>query len=125
MLVLKRQLTATPIPVTKATNENEPNTTGVANGIAVTTGSISLYPNPVTEAKNVMIRFNKMDKGNYEVTIYGASGRKLLSKKIQDNGGNNLYSLRANPFWAAGVYTVTVLNEASKKVTVLKLVVSK
>jgi hypothetical protein len=125
MLVLKRQLTATPIPVTKATNENEPNTTGVANSMAVTTGSINLYPNPVTEAKDVMIRFNKMAKGNYEVTVYGANGQKLLSKKIQDNGGNNLYSLRANAFWAAGIYTVTVLNEDSKKLTVLKMVVSK
>lgn len=125
MLVLKRQLIATPIPVTKATNENEPNTIGIANSIAVTTGSISLYLNPVTEAKDVMIRFNKVDKGNYEVTVYGANGQKLLSKKIQHNGGNNLYSLRADAFWAAGIYTLTVLNEDSKKITALKLVVSK
>jgi hypothetical protein len=125
MLVLKRQLVATPIPVTKVTNENEPNTTGVANGIAATAGNISLYPNPVTEAKDVMIRFNKMDKGNYEVTVYDANGRKLLSKKIQDNGGNNLYLLRADAFWAAGIYTITVLNEDSKQIAMLKLVVSK
>jgi len=125
MLVLKRQLIATPIPVTKATYENEPNTTGIANSIAVTTGSISLYLNPVTEAKDVMIRFNKVDKGNYEVTVYGANRQKLLSKKIQHNGGNNLYSLRADAFWAAGIYTLTVLNEDSKKITALKLVVSK
>ena len=72
-----------------------------------------------------MIRFNKMDKGNYEVTVYDANGRKLLSKKIQDNGGNNLYLLRAGAFWAAGIYTVTVLHEDSKQIAMLKLVVSK
>jgi hypothetical protein len=126
MLVFNRQFHATPVPVSRIANEADPNTTGTAdNSITSIRSGISLYPNPVTEVKNAMIRFNKMDKGNYEVTVYNAKGEKILSQKIQHGGVNNFYSLQSNASWAAGVYTITVSNEDSKKSTTLKLVISK
>jgi hypothetical protein len=126
MLVFNRQFQATPMPVTRITNESNPNTTGVDdNSIASAASSVSVYPNPVMEIKNAMIKFNKMDKGDYEVIVYDAKGEKILSQKIQHDGGNNLYLLRSNASWAAGVYTITVSNEDSKKNTTLKLVISK
>jgi hypothetical protein len=84
-----------------------------------------LYPNPVREVKNAMLRFNKMSKGMYEVMVYDANGQKLLSQEIQHDGDNNLYSLQSNASWAAGVYTITVSNEDSKNSITLKLIVSK
>lgn len=124
MLVLHRQFIATPVPVTK-TNQSDPNITGVANSMTSAASGISLYPNPVTEAKKVMIRFNKMSKGNYEITVHDINGRKLLSEKIQHDGSNNFYSLNADASWATGAYTVTILNEDSKEIATLKLIVSK
>jgi hypothetical protein len=126
VLVFNRQFQTAPVPVTRITNEANPNTTGVAyNSIPSMVSSVSLYPNPVTEAKNAMIRFNRMDKGNYDVTIYDAKGEKILSQRIQHDGSNNFYSLQSDASLTAGVYSITVLNEVSKKSTTLKLVVSK
>jgi hypothetical protein len=126
MLVFNRQFQATPMPVTRITNASNPNTTGVDdNSITSAASSVSVYPNPVIEIKNAMIKFNKMAKGDYEVIVYDAKGEKILSQKVQHDGGNNLYSLRSNASWAAGVYTITVSNEDSKKNTTLKLIISK
>jgi hypothetical protein len=121
MLVFNRQYQATPVPFPGI----QKNVAVVTNSIASTASGISLYPNPVTQAKDVMIRFNKMGEGNYEVTVYDAKGQKVLSQKIQHDGGNNQYALRSDALWAAGVYTIIVLQEDPKKTVTLKLVVGK
>jgi len=124
MLVFKRRIERTPRPV-PGTPHLDTGTATVIDGITSTESSISLYPNPVREVKNAMLRFNKMSKGMYEVMVYDANGQKLLSQEIQHDGDNNLYSLLSNASWAAGVYTITVSNEDSKKSITLKLIVSK
>ena len=125
IVVFNRQFQGTPVPVPGIPHPFNTNDTSVANDLASTESSVSVYPNPVMEIKNAMLRFNKMSKGNYDVTVYDAKGQKLSSQKIQHDGGNNLYSLQSNASWAAGVYTITVLNEDSGRSVTLKLVVSK
>jgi hypothetical protein len=124
MLVFKRQFTGTPVPVTKAVNESDPNITGNTNSIAATTGSANVYPNPANTDK-VMLQFGNMEKGKYEVTVYSTKGQKLSSRKIEYIGGTNVYTLPLNPSWTAGVYTINIANEDSKKAINLKLVISR
>jgi hypothetical protein len=124
MLVFKRQFTGTPVPVTKVVNESDPNTTGNTNSIAATAGNVNVYPNPASTDK-VTLQFGNMEKGNYEVTVYSPKGQNLSSRKIEYSGGTNVYTLTLNPSWAAGVYTINIANEDSKKAVNLKLMISR
>jgi subtilisin-like proprotein convertase family protein len=124
MLVFKRQFTGTPVPVTKVVNESDPNTTGNTNSFAATAGNVNVYPNPASTDK-VTLQFGNMEKGNYEVTVYSPKGQKLSIRKIEYSGGTNVYTLPLNPSWAAGVYTINIANEDSKKAVNLKLVISR
>jgi hypothetical protein len=124
MIVLNRQFIGTPVPVTKVINQENPNTSGVANSIAVKASGVAVYPNPVNTNK-VTLEFNDMDKGKYEVTIYSPGGQKLANRKIEHNGGNNTYPLPLNPSWSAGIYTISITNEDQKKAINLRLVIGK
>jgi len=125
MLVFNRQFQSTPVPVPWVPHQFSTNDTNVANNNVSSESGVSVYPNPVTEFKNAMLRFNKIDKGNYTVMVYDAKGQKLLSQEIQHDGGNNLYQLQSDASWAAGVYNITVSNTESGKSTTLQLIVSK
>jgi hypothetical protein len=124
MIVFNRIFTGTPVPVTKVVNQENPNTSGVANSIAVKATGVAMYPNPVNTNK-VTLEFNNMDKGKYEVMLYSPEGQKLASRKIEHNGGNNIYPLPLSPSWSAGIYTVSIVNEDPKKTINLRLVISK
>jgi hypothetical protein len=125
MLVFNKQLGTIPVPVTRAENQKDPNTTGISASVSFVKGSISLTPNPVTTAKNAMLRFSNITKGEYEIVVYDAKGQKLANKKIQHNGSTNVYNLPSGPSWASGVYIVTVINETSKQIAKIKLVISR
>jgi len=124
MIVFNHQFIGTPVPVTKVVNQENPNTTGVANSVAVRATGVAMYPNPVNTNK-VTLEFNDMDKGKYEVTVYSPGGQKLASRKIEHNGGNNMYPLPLNPSWSAGVYTISIAGEDQKKAINLRLVIGK
>ncbi len=117
MLVFNKQYSAIAVPVTKAVNQNNPDETGSANSLAATAtgaGAVTVYPNPVSTQK-VMLRFNGMDKGSYEITVYSPKGEKLASHKIDHNGSNNIYPLALNASWVNGVYTICIKTSNSKK----------
>jgi hypothetical protein len=122
MLVFDRQFTATPVPVTKTVNEDNPDITGISKS-AAKTGNVILYPNPVTNGK-ATLQFSGMDKDNYAVTIYNANGQKLENYSIQHEGGNGVYSLLIPTGWPGGLYTVNVIEENLKKTINLKLVIN-
>ena len=124
MLVFKRQLNATGIPVTKLVNQSDPGITGVANSVAEITEKIGLYPNPATGDKT-LVEFSNMSKGDYEVVIYNAKGEKLSEQIVQNAGGHVNYAIALRSSWAAGVYTVDVVDKNSKKSTHLKLLISR
>jgi hypothetical protein len=124
MIVFNHQFIGIPVPVTKAVNELNPNTTGVGNSIAVKATGVAMYPNPANTNK-VTLEFNNMDKGKYEITVYSPGGQKLASRKIEHNGGNNIYPLPLNPSWAAGIYTISIAGDDPKKAINLRLVIGK
>ncbi len=126
MLVYNRQFTATPVPITKAVNQNNPNETGSANSLAATAlRQVTIYPNPVSTQK-AMLRFNGMNKGNYEITVYSPKGEKLASHKINHDGSNNIYPLSLDASWANGVYSISILSSDNlTNITHLKLIIAK
>jgi len=123
MLVLNRQLAATPAGVTKIINQADPGVTGVTNSITAKAGNVAIYPNPVTNGKAIL-QFNNMDKGSYEVMLYNATGQKLTGYQIQHSGGNNVYSLMLNK-WQVGIYSLVIINKNSGKLINLQLQISK
>jgi hypothetical protein len=125
MLVFNKQLGTIPVPVTKATNQEDPNTSGISASVDFSNGKISIMPNPVTTAKNAMLRFNNIPKGEYEIVVYDAKGQQLATKKILHNVNTATYNLPAGPSWASGVYIVNVVNENSKQSAKIKLVISR
>ncbi len=120
MLVINKQLSASPLAVAKILNQSSPAVKGVANSVAAA-GNVTLYPNPVTKGTNASLRFNNMDKGSYEVAVYNLNGQKLSSRTIQYNGGNSVYALPADPSWLYGIYTLRITNSTSKKIMNLRM----
>jgi hypothetical protein len=124
MLVFKRILPFTPIPVTKVINQADPGITGNANSIAGTTASVSIHPNPVTMGEKVIMQFSNMNKGKYEITVTNTLGKALAEKTVMHDGGSNTYSLQADTRWAAGSYFVKITGENNYSL-ITKLVIIK
>jgi hypothetical protein len=122
MLVFNRQLIATPVPVTKIVNEDDPSVIGIRNSIAAKAAAIAVFPNPVGNGKP-MLRFNAMIKGGYAVEIYNAKGQKLTRYAIQHNGGNAVYALQASAGLKPGIYAINITNQKLERIS-LKLVVN-
>jgi hypothetical protein len=124
MVVLNHQFSGTPVPVTKAVNQANPNETGVSNSIVVRAAGVNLYPNPAGQGET-KLQFNSMPAGNYEIAIFNASGQKLAEQTIQHSGGNNAYPLPLNAsLVSSGIYNVRVVSDAWKTEN-LKLIVGK
>jgi hypothetical protein len=124
MLVFKRSLIATPIPVTRIANQANPGTTGNANSIAGQKGNVSVHPNPVPIGEKVTLQFTGMTEGRYQVTVTNALGKAVTERTILHDGGSNTYSLQTGAGWAAGSYFVKITNENGYS-HVTKLVISK
>lgn len=73
---------------------------------------VSVYPNPVT-GRSVQLQFSNMDKGSYQVKLYGANGQVVMSSTMTHNGGSTVQPL-ALPHLASGVYNL-VLNEGNHR----------
>jgi len=115
MLVLNRQFDAFSIPDTKLINQNNFNETGVANGVAVTRGNVSSYPNPVLSTSTTL-RFKGMAKGDYLVTIYNANGQKLKQYTISHSGGDAAYNLEIERSWMNGIYTLRINSNSGESI---------
>jgi hypothetical protein len=124
MLVFKRTLLATPVPVTKVANRANPGTIGDANRITVGKDNINLYPNPVVTGGKTIIQFNGITEGYYHITVINVLGKVLLEKDIVLNNGDDIYSLQTGKNWAAGNYLITITNENGFR-ALIKLVVEK
>ncbi|MBV9962007.1 MAG: hypothetical protein JO072_07135 [Parafilimonas sp.] len=124
MLVFNRQMQEVAFPVTKNTNQLKPGATGM-NDIDVHKPSlVNIYPNPVKSNKAILM-FNNMKQGGYEIIIYNEKGDKLSEQALQNTGGYVKYTIALNPSWAAGVYTLNVINKDSNERTQLKLLISR
>ena len=70
-------------------------------------GDISIYPNPV-KGGNLFIRFTNYKKGNYTLTLYNASGQKIIQKVIAHQGGSSLESIPVSSDLKEGIYFLKV-----------------
>lgn len=124
MIVFNKQLSTIPVPVSKTTNQQDPNTIGINSGALKS--KISISPNPVTSAKNALLLFDNVAKGNYEIIVYSSKGEKLAVKQVQHAGNVASYSLPQGNAWTAGVYMVRVVSEADNRQSAdLKLVINR
>ncbi len=112
MLIFDHQFNATPVPVTKITNQKNPGVTGNANHISITEKGVSINPNPVSTGGDIMLQFINMDKGRYEITISDIMDKPVIKTEIGHNGGDKVnYELRLNKSQASGDYIVRITNE--------------
>jgi uncharacterized protein YfaS (alpha-2-macroglobulin family) len=65
-----------------------------------------------------------MNKGRYEVTVTGTTGKALSEKTIDHDGGSNSYSLQTDANWATGEYMVKITRENNYSL-VAKLIIGK
>ncbi|MEP6465632.1 MAG: T9SS type A sorting domain-containing protein [Parafilimonas sp.] len=123
MLVLNKHFAAMPVAVTKLTNQNKPDVSGVSKSITVKESGVHIYPNPVSDRK-AMLHFNNIDKGIYAITIYNSTGQKMASQLLHHTGGDNLYTLMLDTSWPPEIYAINIANEDAKQIINLRLVVT-
>jgi hypothetical protein len=92
--------------------------------MAGTAASVSVHPNPVSIGGKIMLQFNNMNIGKYEVTLTNTLGQALTEKTLMHDGGSNTYSLQTDARWAAGNYFVKITGEDGYNL-VTKLVINK
>ena len=81
------------------------------------TGSITVYPNPVTG--NVMeLQLNNMAAGQYQVRLVNAIGQVLLDNTFQHAGGTAAEKIKLSNQVAKGIYTLEITAPDNIKTTV-------
>ncbi len=115
MLVFKRTFKATPVATTMS-----------LGGATASTleGKVDVYPNPVVTGGKVLLKFNNMKAGNYEITLSSLGGKALTKKSIQHEGGDYNYDLLLDVQWATGNYLITITGKNGYSTTT-KLVIGK
>ncbi len=88
-----------------------------AKVVPVTTvkGSISVYPNPVTE-KVFTIQTAKIAVGKYKVVIVNNLGQEVFNTTINHTEGSTTETIKMNKSVSSGLYTVVLRSEEGKGV---------
>jgi hypothetical protein len=120
IIVYRRGLIATPIPVKKLIATPIP----VEATAKTLNGSVNILPNPVTES-TFNINLVSIPKGNYKAEIFASDGRLILTKRLEHSGGTFSYKTNLPPGITAGIYTVSITNSNNELVQKVSLVVSK
>lgn len=71
--------------------------------------SISVYPNPVKEGM-ATISFNKMEAGNYTVSLRNGFGQLVYERKYDHAGGNSSQAFKPGKNLASGPYHLEISN---------------
>jgi len=82
----------------------------------VTTGSISVYPNPV-EDKIAQLVFTAQQQGTYNVQFSNVAGQVIATAKVKVTGSNVVVPVQLPANTAAGIYQMRVVDEKGKGVT--------
>ncbi len=85
-------------------------------------GTISLYPNPVTNNQFVM-QFSQLKAGSYSIQVTDVMGRTVVQQNISISGENHAQVIKLDPAAARGIYLIKVVNGESKGVYSTKIVV--
>lgn len=90
--------------------------------VNVLQGSISIYPNPVTEGV-VKLSFADQLPGKYQIEFMDVTGRTISAKQVSINNKVQVEEFRLPELTAKGNYLMRITSEATKASTVNKLVV--
>ncbi len=82
--------------------------------------TITVYPNPVKEDGIVAISMMNEPKGVYKVNLINVLGQVVLTRTINHDGGNSVYSIELNGSLAHGTYQLQVA-EGNKVKTTIKI----
>jgi hypothetical protein len=72
---------------------------------------VEIYPNPVGESFTIRYQVNSK-LNNLTLRIADISGRKLLTRKLDSNMGENSVSIELGKDYAHGFYTITLYSDA-------------
>ncbi len=65
-----------------------------------------IFPTEVTQANDVTIQLNSIEKGEYYLQVLDMSGRTIQSQVLKHNGGSASLILQLKPSLAAGRYSI-------------------
>ncbi len=91
-------------------NEFHKNTESVSSTISNI--SINAFPNPATNALN--LQMENAAPGSYTLQVFNLNGGNLISEDMEVTGANQTTTVNTSN-WPAGVYTVTVEKDGSRK----------
>jgi hypothetical protein len=84
------------------------------------TPSISIYPNPVKEDRNINIRMTDVPAGVFKASIINELGQTLMRTVINHTGVNAVYPVKLARSAAHGQYLVELTDQNNTK-TILKV----
>ncbi len=84
------------------------------------TGSISVYPNPVTNNR-ITLQMNGQPEGEYYATLTGSSGQVIFTGKWYHTGTTNTRVLEISPAAAKGIYQLEITQSGSKRSSVISV----
>ncbi|MCP9751987.1 hypothetical protein [Ferruginibacter sp. HRS2-29] len=82
----------------------------------ISTGSISVYPNPV-EDKTAQLVFTGQEQGTYSIQFSNVAGQVIASTKVKVTASNVVVPVQLPANTAAGIYQMKVAKENGKGVT--------
>jgi hypothetical protein len=87
------------------------------------TDRIKIYPNPVSVSGTILISFNKLNPGVYQIRILNTEGQLFYSFQRQITSPNETEQIHLHERMSAGVYILQVLDEKKKLMQANKMVI--
>jgi hypothetical protein len=87
------------------------------------TGTMSVYPNPVTNGGTVKVSFANQLPGRYQIQLIDAAGQIVSTRNVTINSKTQVEEFQMPQLLAYGNYTLKVVNSSSKLAGVSKIVV--
>ncbi len=108
-----------------STAEKNTNTVNFANRNPLPNsgeGTLSIYPNPVTDNKFV-VQFSQLKAGTYSLLVTDVMGRQVQQQNISISGENHAQTIQLDPAAAKGIYLVKVTDGVNRNVFTTKVVI--
>jgi len=87
----------------------------------VASGSIRIYPNPVTDGI-IAAEFKNMAAGIYNMRLLNAQGQAILNKKVNHSSGTSMEYIQPDYKMTSGIYQLEI-TAPGKGVTMVKVIV--
>lgn len=84
---------------------------------------LKVYPNPVRKGSAVSLTWQETEPGQYEVTLFNASGTPVQRRVLEVNGKEQVDLLEVPDWLAAGVYFLRAARAGESRPVTRKIVV--